>query len=64
MRVVKLFPQAEPQLTSKANSAERHWDWLLGPTLNARAPFGGAHKLRWDVLLNNKHERVETRKLF
>ena len=63
MRVVKTFKPTEPQLNPKANTAEWHWDWLLSPTVNACAPYGGAHKLKWDVLPNNKHDRVETKNL-
>ena len=50
-------------LASAANAAEKHWDWVLGPTLNGRAPFGGLHCLNWEVLLNNELDKPETASL-
>ena len=62
MRPVQELPRA-PTGTSAVNAAEKHWDWVLGPTLNWRTPFGGLHGMNWEVLLNNKLDKPETRTL-
>ena len=46
LRLLQEVP-ASSTITSRANAAEKHWDYLLGPTLNSRTPFGGAHRLNW-----------------
>ena len=54
---------ASSTITSGANAAEKHWDWLLGPNLNSRTPFGGAQRVNWQILLHNKLDRPETTSL-
>ena len=62
---IRLLQEMPPSstITSRANAAEKHWDCLLGPTLYSRTPFGGAHRLNWEILLHNKLDRPETASL-